>query len=107
VEFFVVADEVLMGQGVFGVFSTHEQARKYGEELEAKTHFRWVLMKLAVTGGIADRDKVCVGYVHDCIHDVYELDGLYGERTLAREATGDKGMVVEFTIDAPDRKKIL
>jgi hypothetical protein len=107
VELFVVADEVLMGQGVFGIFSTHDRALTYMEDFQTRTHFRCVIMKLAVTGNAAAPDKVCVAYVHDCIHDVFELDGLYGEPLLARDATGDKGLVVEFMIDAPDRKQII
>ncbi len=104
-ELFVVADEVLMGQGVFGVFSTRDLAQAYMEEFQRTSHFRCVIIKLPVTGRVAATDKICVAYVHDCIHDVFELDGLYGERLLAKDATGDKGMVVEFVVDAPDLKE--
>jgi hypothetical protein len=106
-ELFAVTDEVLMGQGVFGVFSTHALALTYMEDFQSKTHFRCIVIKLPVTGEVSAPDKVCVAYAHDCIHDVFELDGLYGEPLLAREATGDKGLVVEFTIDAPGRKQNL
>jgi hypothetical protein len=106
VELFAVIDEVLMGQGVFGIFSTSELARKFMAQFQSNTNFRCRITKLTVTGGVAD-DKVWVAYVHDCIHDVFELDGLYGEPLLARDASGDKGMVVEFVIDAPGRKGAL
>jgi hypothetical protein len=106
-ELYVVADEVLMGQGVFGVFSTGERARAYMEHFQSRTHFRCTVTKLKVTGSGEHPQKVWVAYVHDCIHDVFELDGLYGEPLLAGDATGNKGSVVEFVIDSPDQKQVL
>ena len=104
---FAVADEMIMGRGVFGVFSTLEKAKEYLQDFELRTGFRCAISKLEVLGGEGDCTTVCVAYNHDCIHDVYLLDGLYASEWDAYEATGDRGLRVEFVVDFPERKRRL
>jgi hypothetical protein len=106
-EVFVVADEMIMGQGVFGIFSTHERARAFLDGPESRDGFRWAIIKMKVFGGNELLTRVCAAYNHDCLHDVYLLDGIYAEPPDAREATGDRGMIVEFAIDAPEEKRTI
>ena len=106
-EFFVVADEVLMGQGVFGIFSTSDKAEVYLADVQSKTGFRCTMTQLAVMGNAASPDRVCVAYTHDCLHDVFILDGLYSDPALAYDATGDQGLIVEFVVDAPEQKQVI
>ena len=106
-ELFVVADEVLMGQGVFGIFSTIERAKAYMEDLALRTGFRCAINKLEVLGSEASCTKVCVAYNHDTIHDVYLLDGLYALAWDAYDATGDRGLIVEFVVDSPEQKRTI
>ncbi|MDR2017664.1 MAG: hypothetical protein LBQ00_02100 [Syntrophobacterales bacterium] len=104
-ELFVVTDEMLMGQGVFGVFSTIEKAKVFMEDIQLRTGFRCMIKGLEVFGNEDRCSAVCVAYNHDCIHDVYLLDGLYALPWDAYEATGDRGLIVEFIIDSPEQKR--
>ena len=106
-ELFVVEDEMLMGQGVFGVFSTIEKAKTYMDDFQLRTSFRCAIKKLEVLGTREACSRVCVAYNHDCIHDVYFLDGLYALVWDAYEATGDRGMIVEFVVDSPELKRTI
>ena len=106
-DLYVVEDEVLMGQGVFGVFSTIDRASAYMEEFHLRTGFRCAINRLEVLGGLETCIKVCVAYTYDFIHDVYLLDGLYRESWDAYEATGDKGLIVEFVVDDPESKQVV
>jgi hypothetical protein len=107
VELFVVADEMLMGQGVFGIFSTIEKAKTFMESLVLRTGFRCAINNLEVVGSEACCTTVCVAYNHDTIHDVYLLDGLYAIAWDAYDATGDRGLIVEFVVDSPEQKRII
>jgi hypothetical protein len=104
-ELFVVADAMVMGQGVFGIFSTQEKARTYMDDFASRTNFRCTIAKHTVLGADRVLSRVCVAYIHDWIYDVYTLDGLYAEPFDAYEATGDKGMIVEFVVDNPEQKQ--
>ena len=106
-EVFVVADEMIMGRGVFGIFSTPEKAGTFLTDFELREGNRCAITKLKVFGGDRLLTRVCAAYNHDCLHDVYLLDGIYAEPDDAREATGDRGMIVEFAIDAPEEKRII
>jgi len=105
VELFVVEDEVLMGRGVFGIFSTIEKAESYMQDFQLRTGFRCAIKKLEVIGSRETCASVCAAYNHDCLHDVYLLDGLYAAAWDAYEATGDQGLIVEFVIDSPESKR--
>jgi hypothetical protein len=37
---------------------------------------------------------------------MHTLDGLYAESELAFEAVGERGLIVEFVIDIPEKKQI-
>ena len=107
VDFFVVMDEMVMGQGVFGVFSTIDKARVYVEEFAPRTNFRCAVRRLSLIGEEGDSAAVCVAYTHDCIHDVFLLDGLYSDSLLAYDAVGEKGLIVRFVVDRPEEKQTL
>jgi hypothetical protein len=107
VELFIVTDEMLMGRGVFGVFSSNEKAKTYMEDFELRTGFRCAIKGLEVVAGEETCTTVCVAYTHDCLHDIYLLDGLYALACDAYDATGDRGLIVEFVVDLPEKSRIV
>ncbi|MBA4417706.1 MAG: hypothetical protein C0392_07325 [Syntrophus sp. (in: bacteria)] len=101
-ELFVVMDEMLLGQGVFGVFSTIDKAQAYSEGFELSTKFRCAIKQLTITGHYIFPDSVFVVYTYDDLCDSYIFDGLYSKTLYAHDAAGDRGQVVEFKPDYSD-----
>lgn len=105
-EAFIVIDDMVLGRGVFGIFSTAEKARTYKDEFEARTAIKCEVRQISIVGPCASPNAVLAASGYDQIHDWHIFEGLYGEMPLARDAVGAKGLVVEFVIDAPEKKQI-
>jgi len=45
-------------------------------------------------------------HTYDVLYAMHTLDGLYAKPELAFDAVGEKGLVVEFIIDVPEKKEI-
>jgi len=106
VDFFVVRDAMILGKGVFGIFSTLEKAAVFKEELGKETKYSCDIDKLAVLGTYKFPGNVFAAHVYHELYDVHTLDGLYAGLELASDAVGEKGLIVEFVIDVPEKKQI-
>lgn len=103
-EAFIVSDAMIFGKGVFGVFSTIEKAVCFKEEFEKKSKYFCEVKKVSVIGAFALPNNVFAAHTYDGLYDIHTFDGLYARPELAFDAVGEKGLVVEFVIDVPEKK---
>jgi hypothetical protein len=106
VDVFVVRDAMIFGKGVFGIFSTLEKATSFKDEFENESKYFCEINKLSVIGSYEFPDNVFAAHTYDLLYDIHTLDGVYAEQELAFEAVGDRGLIVEFAIDMPEKKQI-
>jgi len=106
-ELFVVMDRSILGRGVFGVFSSYENARSFGDGLYRQTHFQNDIKVCAVIGTTDPSGQVYAAHNYDDFYDTHIFDGIYSEHPLAYDAVGKKGLIIRFAIDSPDDKEIL
>lgn len=104
---FVVMDKSIMGRGVFGVFSSMERATAFWEDLTTGDRNLLEVKTLGVTGVCDSGTCVYVAHIYEDLYDVQVFDGIYATSFLARDASGPKGMIVEFVVDSPGTKKTL
>lgn len=104
---FVVADKMILGKGVFGVFTTHENAFAFMDDFERKTSNMCEIKQWSLMGTLAERTHVYAAHVYDDLHGVYVPDGIYVELDDAYEVAGNKGMIIRFAIDVPDDNAII
>lgn len=105
-EVFVVRDAMIFGKGVFGVFSSLEKASSFKEKIEKESKYFCEINKLTVIGTYRFPGNVFAAHTYDLFYDMHTLDGLYAESGLAFEAVGERGLIVEFVIDIPEKKQI-
>ena len=103
---FIVSDAMIFGKGVFGIFSTLEKAVCFKEEIEKESKYFCEVKKLAVIGTYEFPGNLFAAYTYDALYDMHTLDGLYAKPEHAFEAGGEKGLIVEFVIDVPEKKII-
>lgn len=103
---FIVIDDLVLGRGVFGIFSTSEKACTFKENVEERTNVRCEIRQISVIGPCASAESVVAAHSYDQIHDWHIFEGLYGDPVLARDAVGPKGLILEFVIDIPEKKQI-
>jgi hypothetical protein len=106
VEAFIVSDAMIFGKGVFGVFSTLEKAVSFKEEFEKESKYFCEVKKLTVIGAYELPNNIFAAHTYDGLYDMLTFDGLYAALELAFDAVGEKGLVVEFVIDEPEKKEI-
>ncbi len=106
-ELFVVMDRSILGRGVFGVFSSYENARSFGDDLYRQTHFQSDIKVCSLIGTPGPSGRVYAAHIYDNFYDTHIFDGIYSEHPLACDAVGKKGLIIRFSIDSPDDKKIL
>jgi hypothetical protein len=104
-EVFVVMDKSIMG--AFGVFSSMEQATAFREGLTIGERNLMEVKPLSVTGVCDSGICVYVAHTYDDLYDVQVFDGIYATSLLARDASGPKGMIVEFVVDSPETRTII
>jgi len=105
-EVFVVRDAMIFGKGVFGIFSTMEKATSFKEGFEKESKYFCEINKLSVIGSYEFPGNVFAAFIYDLLYDMHTLDGVYAESELAFEAVGERGLIVEFVIDMPDKRHI-
>jgi hypothetical protein len=103
---FIVSDAMIFGRGVFGIFSTLEKAVCFKEEFEKESKYFCEIKKLTVIGTYEFPSNIFAAHTYDVLYDMNTLDGLYAKPELAFDAVGEKGLVVEFVIDVPEKKAI-
>lgn len=106
-ELFAVMDKMILGKGVFGVFSTNENAVSFAEIFEEKTRNFCEIKILAVTGKIDYQKYVFAAHGYDILHDSYIFDGLYANLMDAFEAVGEHGLIIKVFIDVPEENQII
>jgi hypothetical protein len=106
VDVYVVSDAMIFGKGVFGIFSTLEKAACFKEELEKENNYSCEIKKLTIRGAYEFPGNIFAAHTYDLLYDVHTLDGIYAKQDFAVEAVGDKGLIVEFVIDIPEKKQI-
>ena len=104
---FVVADKMILGKGVFGIFTTHENALTFMDDFERKTSNMCEIKQWSLIGTLAERTHVYAAHVYDDLHGVYIPDGIYVELDDAYEAVGQKGLIIRIAIDVPDDSTIV
>lgn len=105
-EAFIVSDAMMFGKGVFGVFSTLEKAVCFKEEFEKESKYSCEVKKIHVIGTFEKTNNVFAALTYDGLYDMHTFDGLYARSDLAFDAVGEKGLVVEFVIDVPEKREI-
>lgn len=105
-EVFVVRDAMIFGKGVFGVFSSLEKASSFKEEVEKESKYFCEINRLTVIGTYQFPGNVFAAHTYDLLYDMHTLDGLYANSEIAFEAVGERGLIVEFVIDIPEKKQI-
>jgi len=103
---FVVSDAMIFGKGVFGIFSTLEKAICFKEEFEKESKCFCEIKQLTTIGTYNFPGNIFAAYTYDLLYDMNTLDGLYAESEIALEAVGERGLIIEFVIDAPGKQKI-
>jgi hypothetical protein len=106
VEAFIVSDAMIFGKGVFGVFSTLEKAVSFKEEFGKESKYFCEVKKITVIGTYELPNNIFAASTYDGLYDMHTFDGLYAALELAFDAVGEKGLVVEFVIDEPEKKEI-
>jgi hypothetical protein len=101
-----VSDAMIFGKGVFGIFSTLEKAVCFKEEFEKESKYFCEVKKLTVVGAYELLGNLFAAYTYDALYDMHTLDGLYTKLEQAFEAGGEKGLIVEFVIDVPEKKRL-
>lgn len=99
-------DAMILGKGVFGIFSTVEKAQVFKDQFEASTAFGCQVRRISVIGGCGSPKSILAAHSYEQIYDSHIFEGLYAEVLLARDAVGEKGLIVEFVIDAPQSKQV-
>ncbi|MCX7856486.1 MAG: hypothetical protein N2513_00665 [Deltaproteobacteria bacterium] len=103
---FALMDSAFFGRGVFGIFTSETLALEYAAKLE-NVFCQWEIKRLNLIGEEVDDDLVYVAYIYHELYDSFTLEGVYANGDDARDAVGHKGMVVQFKIDSPDKKKTI
>jgi len=105
-ELFVLMDSAFFGRGVFGIFTRDDLALKYRDEVE-KTFCQWEIRKVNLIGEKLEKELVYAAYIYHELYDSYTFDGIYANEEFAKDAVGEKGLVVEFRIDVPNYKRLV
>jgi hypothetical protein len=105
-ELFVLMDAAFFGRGIFGIFTNGDLALKCRDNMKG-TFCRWEIRKVSLIGENPIEGLVYAAYIYHELYDCYTFDGLYAREEYAKDAVGDKGMVVEFRIDAPYHKRLI
>jgi hypothetical protein len=103
---FIVSDAMIFGKGVFGIFSTLEKAVCFKEEFEKESKYFCEVKKLTVIGVYEFPGNLFAAHTYDALYDMHTLDGLYAKPELAFDAVGEKGLVVEYVMDMPEKKEL-
>lgn len=106
-EFYIVMDKSILGRGVFGVFSSHEKALLFSEDLYRNTRFQSDVKACSIIGEPDPSGRVYAAHLYDHFYDTHVFDGIYSESTLAYDAVGMKGLIIGFIIDSPEDKEII
>lgn len=104
---FVVADKMILGKGVFGVFTTHENALRFMEDFEQRTSNMCEIKEWPVIGFSGEQTHVFAAHTYNDLYDVYTPDGIYIELDDAYEAVGHKGLIIKIEIDLPEGNTII
>lgn len=103
---FIVRDAMILGRGVFGVFSTLDKAVSFKEAFEKESKYFCEINQVTIVGAYEFPNNVFAAHTYDELYDTHTLDGLYADSALAFDAVGEKGLVVEFFVDLPGEKQI-
>jgi hypothetical protein len=103
---YAVSDAMIFGKGVFGIFSTPEKAVCFKEEFERESKYFCEIKQLTVIGSYKFSGSIFAAYTYDLLYDMHTFDGLYAESEIALDAAGKHGLVEEFVIDLPGKRKI-
>lgn len=106
-ELYVVMDRSILGRGVFGIFSSYENARSFSDGLYSRISFQSDIKAFEMIGAPDPSGHVYAAHLYDHFYDTYVFDGIYSQRLLAYEAVGEKGLIIRFFIDSPDDKEII
>jgi hypothetical protein len=104
---YAVCDAMIFGKGVFGVFSTIEKALHFKSEAEKEGRHVCEIKQLTITGPYEFPGNIFAAYIYDLLYDMYTLDGLYAKFEIASDAAGKRGLIDEFIIDIPGKKKVI
>lgn len=104
---YVVADKMILGKGVFGVFTTYENALNFMDDFERRTSNMCEIRQLPVIGVFAEHTHVYAAHTYNDLYDVYTPDGIYIELDDAYEAVGHKGLIVKIEVDEPKNNVII
>ena len=102
-ELFVVMDKAMLGRGVFGIFSSMEIAQSFVRDLT----FHSLVLAFPIIGVYEGSGKIYAAHAYDNFYDTHVFDGIYSRSDLAYDAVGQKGLIIEFVIDLPEKKKIV
>ncbi len=103
----MVIDKMILGRGVLGIFSTHENARNYMEEPRNLICNIAEIRHVMVIGAGEKEGAIFAAHEYDSLHDAYTFEGLYTKLDYALDAVGVNGLTIEFVVDMPESKKII
>ena len=106
-EIFVVMDRSMLGRGVFGVFSDHEKAAAFSDDLYRRTNFPSEIRACTLIGELGHLNQIYAAHSYNDFYDTHIFDGIYSEQPLAYDAVGTKGLIIRFVIDLPEMKEII
>ncbi|HNZ59561.1 MAG TPA: hypothetical protein PLT06_09680 [Syntrophorhabdaceae bacterium] len=104
---FVVMDKMILGKGVFGVFTTQDNALSFMEDFEQKTSNMCEIKEWPLIGFLGKQTHVYAAHTYNDLYDVYTPDGIYIELDDAYEAVGHKGLIIKIEIDIPEGNSII
>ncbi len=104
---FVVMDKMILGKGVFGVFTTQDNALSFMEDFEQKTSNMCEIKEWPLIGFLGKQTHVYAAHTYNDLYDVYTPDGIYIELDDAYEAVGHKGLIIKIEIDIPEENSII
>lgn len=105
-ELFVLMDSAFFGRGVFGIFTCSDLAKEYRDKMN-DIFCQWEIRRFNLIGDKTEHGLVYVAYLYHELYDLYSLDGIYANEEDAKDAVGNRGMVVEFRIDFPSHKRLI
>ena len=105
-ELFILMDSAFFGRGIFGIFTSLELALKYRENI-GEIFCQWEIKRVSLIGERPKEGLVYAAYIYHELYDCYTFDGVYASEDYAKDAVGEKGMIVEFRIDVPHHKRLI